>query len=210
MKAIPTRYSNINFRSRLEAKWAAFFDKLRWPWEYEPMDFDGWIPDFLLGENRDILVEVKPFTTEQEFWESGTVAQIRASGFDRQKYHLLLLGVAPKFRDGRGRGISSIDMGWMYGKAMPFIRSWEEIRDSGVLSMEDRWYVATIGYIKASQKIDMYSPPAASLGGTIYPLSDDKKCVVDVEDTLTDDSRREIIAALWHEAVSNTQWQPVA
>jgi len=26
--AIPTRYNGVNFRSRLEAKWAAFFDLL--------------------------------------------------------------------------------------------------------------------------------------------------------------------------------------
>jgi hypothetical protein len=31
-KAIPTRYRNTNFRSRLEAKWAAFFDIVGWRW----------------------------------------------------------------------------------------------------------------------------------------------------------------------------------
>lgn len=39
--AIPTKYNGINFRSRLEAKWAAFFDLLEWNWEYEPCDFNG-------------------------------------------------------------------------------------------------------------------------------------------------------------------------
>jgi hypothetical protein len=58
MKAIPTIYNGVQFRSRLEAKWAAFFDLLGWPWQYEPFDLDGWIPDFLLG--ADILIEVKP------------------------------------------------------------------------------------------------------------------------------------------------------
>jgi hypothetical protein len=31
-----TRYNGVNFRSRLEAKWAAFFDLAGWSWEYQP------------------------------------------------------------------------------------------------------------------------------------------------------------------------------
>ncbi len=46
--AIETRYNGINFRSRLEAKWAAMFDLLKWGWTYEPTDFNGWIPDFAI------------------------------------------------------------------------------------------------------------------------------------------------------------------
>ena len=34
----PTNYKGINFRSRLEVKWAMFFDKLNWQWEYEPFE----------------------------------------------------------------------------------------------------------------------------------------------------------------------------
>ena len=60
IKAIPTEYNDVQFRSRLEAKWAAFFDLLEWEWEYEPCDFDGWIPDFLLKLDSPIFVEVKP------------------------------------------------------------------------------------------------------------------------------------------------------
>jgi hypothetical protein len=61
IKAIPTKYNGTQFRSRLEARWAAFFDLLGWPWEYEPFDCDGWIPDFaLFGAEQQMLVEVKP------------------------------------------------------------------------------------------------------------------------------------------------------
>ena len=45
--AIPTMYRGIRMRSRLEAKWAYFMDGLGWKWEYEPIDLNGWIPDFL-------------------------------------------------------------------------------------------------------------------------------------------------------------------
>jgi len=58
--AIETRYNGINFRSRLEAKWAAMFDLLKWGWTYEPTDFNGWIPDFAIHGERIIYVEVKP------------------------------------------------------------------------------------------------------------------------------------------------------
>ena len=43
---IPTMYDGYRFRSRLEARWAAFFDLAGWEWKYEPIDLDGWIPDF--------------------------------------------------------------------------------------------------------------------------------------------------------------------
>jgi hypothetical protein len=60
--AIPTEYAGIRFRSRLEATWAAFFDLMQWPWEYEPFDLAGYIPDFVLtlgkGRQRPV-VEVK-------------------------------------------------------------------------------------------------------------------------------------------------------
>ena len=60
---IPTRYGLRNFRSRLEARWAAFFDRCQWPWEYEPIDLQGYIPDFVLLFRPPILVEVKPECT---------------------------------------------------------------------------------------------------------------------------------------------------
>lgn len=57
--AIPTRYCGSLFRSRLEARWAAMFDLLGWQWEYEPIDLDGYIPDFIINDGMR-LVEVKP------------------------------------------------------------------------------------------------------------------------------------------------------
>lgn len=63
---IPTKYKGINFRSRLEATWAVFFDLLEWPWEYEPFDLEGWIPDFVLKGKFPVLIEVKPVLTHDE------------------------------------------------------------------------------------------------------------------------------------------------
>lgn len=67
MKAIKTGYKGIVFRSRTEAKWAVFFDKVGFIWEYEPEGFtlsDGrwYLPDFKVKtpQGKDIWYEVKP------------------------------------------------------------------------------------------------------------------------------------------------------
>jgi hypothetical protein len=58
---IATRFKGVKFRSRREARWASVFSALRWRWEYEPLDLNGYIPDFiLLFEAGPVLVEVKP------------------------------------------------------------------------------------------------------------------------------------------------------
>lgn len=69
---IPTMYSGIRFRSRLEARWAAFFSILGWKWEYEPFDLNGWIPDFALHGRETVLVEVKPIV-----WGSDSATEER-------------------------------------------------------------------------------------------------------------------------------------
>lgn len=83
--AIPTRYAGVQFRSRLEAKWAAFFDLHGWPWEYEPFDLNGYIPDFLLQFKKPMIVEVKPFVGSPFDWETpehdAVLEKIRASGW---------------------------------------------------------------------------------------------------------------------------------
>ncbi len=38
-RAIETRYAGCHFRSRLEARWAVFFDHLGVEWQYEPQGF---------------------------------------------------------------------------------------------------------------------------------------------------------------------------
>ena len=53
IKAIETVYKGYHFRSRLEARWAVFFDALGLEWEYEPEGFDlgdgiYYLPDFLI------------------------------------------------------------------------------------------------------------------------------------------------------------------
>ena len=63
IKPIETNYKGCRFRSRLEARWAVFFDNLGIEWEYEPEGFelpDGtrYLPDFYLPKEM-AYVEVK-------------------------------------------------------------------------------------------------------------------------------------------------------
>lgn len=66
IKAIETRYKGYRFRSRLEARWAVFFDTLGVKWEYEKEGYDlgklGWyLPDFWLPRPEwGLWVEIKP------------------------------------------------------------------------------------------------------------------------------------------------------
>lgn len=47
MKALPTVYKGVQYRSMLEARYAAWFDLMRIPVLYEPEAFAGYIPDFM-------------------------------------------------------------------------------------------------------------------------------------------------------------------
>lgn len=91
--AIATAYRNFEFRSRLEAKYAIFFDACGWKWSYEPFDLPGWIPDFSIGY-LPTLVEVKPFFHEGDFDEAKR--KIVASGYTGD---VVLLGADPTWRN---------------------------------------------------------------------------------------------------------------
>jgi len=69
LRAIPTTYHGIEFRSKLEAKYAQAFDRLGIVWEYEGHGFrfdDGtcYCPDFYMPE-IDTYFEVKGVLDEE-------------------------------------------------------------------------------------------------------------------------------------------------
>jgi hypothetical protein len=67
LNAIQTSYKGYKFRSRLEARWAVFFDSLDFKWEYEPEGFhlpngEMYLPDFRVTSPQGMIAwyEVKP------------------------------------------------------------------------------------------------------------------------------------------------------
>lgn len=60
---IDTKYKGYFFRSRLEARWAVFFDCLGWNWLYEHEGFKlpsgAYLPDFFFPDIK-VYAEVKP------------------------------------------------------------------------------------------------------------------------------------------------------
>lgn len=63
LRAIDTEYKGYLFRSRLEARWAVFFDAMQAVWQYESEGYelgDGlrYLPDFVVNGNT--FVEIKP------------------------------------------------------------------------------------------------------------------------------------------------------
>lgn len=85
-RGIPTLYSGVRFRSRLEARYAAWFDEVDVGWEYEPAldqadqgGLSGWLPDFALTlASGLVLAECKPALKTDDFLPA--MAKAEASG----------------------------------------------------------------------------------------------------------------------------------
>lgn len=128
--AIPTVYKGVQFRSRLEAKWACFFDLCGWEWAYEPVDLPGYIPDFhifrkefVIGEGHKtvrtgpVMVEVKPLDAYDavvgEKMLSACNARFQSGTHDRPGA-LLVLGNGPFLASRRYMGLGwAIDGGFV-------------------------------------------------------------------------------------------------
>lgn len=87
MKAIETVYKGHRFRSRLEARWAVFFDTLGIAYEYEKEGFDlegvYYLPDFWLPREK-IWVEIKgDEPNDEEKQKAQLLSQMVFDGEDR-------------------------------------------------------------------------------------------------------------------------------
>lgn len=100
---IPTFYAGVTFRSRLEARWAVFFDVLDVPWRYEPEGFQcpsGWyLPDFWLPHHK-IWLEIKGAESEAEIDPT-----------DLNRWHEFAAAALPQLHDPLGH-ISPLPVEW--------------------------------------------------------------------------------------------------
>jgi hypothetical protein len=84
IRAIETRYAGHRFRSRLEARWAIFFDTLEMLWEYEPQGYvlngTPYLPDFKLHlpDGRTVFAEVKDAEVSEHHGEHVDLCRVLA------------------------------------------------------------------------------------------------------------------------------------
>ena len=78
IRALPTWYGGICFRSKLEASWAKYLDSIGVKWIYEPQGYElssgAWyLPDFYLPE-ADAYLEVKGQLDDESFQKGSCFA----------------------------------------------------------------------------------------------------------------------------------------
>lgn len=132
IKAIETAYKGYRFRSRLEARWAVYFDVAGIQWEYEKEGYNLpgmglYLPDFWLS-GLSLWCEVKPgeFTTTER-------DKCRALELITKRDCIMLEGI-PQARyyytpEGHAFGLwpykdyiwSSQILGWGMGREEPFL-----------------------------------------------------------------------------------------
>lgn len=144
---IPTLHNGRQMRSRLEARWAAFFDLAGWRYEYEPFDLNGWIPDFLIMGAKPVLVEIKPV-----YGFPKEVAEKIQNSVVPREYEVLIVGCTIP-ADIMGSGDGSPDnhpcLGWIAERNYdgPSDFYW----DDAVLGW---WNLLQIGFCHASGGYD--------------------------------------------------------
>lgn len=98
IRAIETRYKGYRFRSRLEARWAVFFDTLGLTWEYEKEGFeiDGvrYLPDFWL-----------PDVSLRGYEPHGCWLEIKGARQEGEDYKALVFGLEDEQEKRQGRNI---------------------------------------------------------------------------------------------------------
>ena len=107
IKAIETEYNGYRFRSRLEARWAVFFDAAGIKCEYEPEGFEikvnseemyRYLPDFYLPD-FDLWVEVKPSKSKLLDEEKKLCAFLKYDTQIAKSNGLIILGQIPNYNE---------------------------------------------------------------------------------------------------------------
>lgn len=89
IQPIETRYAGCRFRSRLEARWAVFFDHLDIRWQYEPEGFIVPVPGG----------EATPYLPDFHLPDCGTWIEVK--GVEEDLDHQLMTGAALHLPDAR-------------------------------------------------------------------------------------------------------------
>ncbi len=152
IKAIETLYKGYRFRSRLEARWAVFFDALGAKWEYEKEGFElgkegRYLPDFWLP-GLGVFAEVKPREFTKGEWDkcaSLSEACLILDGIPEHRgFWITLSNDCP---DAKDRYIEYIS---------------RDTSSSSVIVLSESFRKGTLWYLFGSD-IDMYDCPKSAI-----------------------------------------------
>ncbi len=195
--SITTFYKGVSFRSRLEATWAAFFDLMRWQWEYEPIDFKGWIPDFAIYGESIIYAEVKPYIRLHEY----NLEQYEKSYCRKE---ILLLGQTTPLPSIESDNNNWPMLGWLLDRAM--------IIDVGGVEHQDDcgWEEAAFGIWAGTNKKG--KNPQDSMIGFCHTTGSFYDRITGHYDggsfgSASDKEIRKIVEFYWAQAKNETQWR---
>lgn len=146
-RAIETEYRGYKFRSRLEARWAVFFDRMRYDWTYEPEGFElpsgRYLPDFFIKDFK-VYIEIKPKKPEGR--DLVVLEEMSAAGMNI----MLFYGDDPgavfsqwKWPDQKGQSKDPREWSW------PREGKMEGIRLPSKLTSNTAFFICTFGYNQA-------------------------------------------------------------
>lgn len=114
-------YNGLQFRTRLEARWAAFFDLAGWEWHVNPVAVDDWAPDF--------RVTFPCRHSECAGTHTLLVAIVPSSNIDDIKSHPCLENAYGVCAAYKGLNVA-VDAGAVFGTS-PKVSQWEFVHGSG-------------------------------------------------------------------------------
>jgi len=186
--AIPTHYAGLQFRSRLEARWACFFDQLGIRWDYEPIDLPGMIPDFVLPD-LGFMLEVKPTYDVSEL------------ALRREDLHRRALPWIMEEREAALRALDADDS--LHVSFTDAVLADIDLIKHGFDSVDGR-RVAVVGS-------DLFTDPAddsCSLDGRLYVVTDNGRYALAPFDYDFPHAKSADVLLAWRRAQNATQWRP--
>jgi hypothetical protein len=203
IKAIPTTYAGVQFRSRLEARWAAFFDICGWAWDYEPFDLDGWAPDFMLKGAQKSLVEVKTIEfcgPEKQLYRQALAGADKAFDISMPRAN----GAPPQYETmvvGNGPFKSEQSQQWSLGVITSPKKAWDEIEaEIFAEHANDATFGSDIADLYAGKSVKFdYAARWGSYRYRIGGLHDGDKHLTPIADDTP--------LSMWREAGNIVQWR---
>lgn len=180
MKAIETVYNGYKFRSRLEARWAVFFDAIGAEWEYEPEGFvlsdsTKYLPDFLLHNvqgrgTSEIYVEIKGVLSDEDLHKISLFSYGNGNGglYGEAENPIIIFGKIPEEK-------------WysdLYVNGKLFDKAHYKID----YSKDNNWYFYNLRFSEGDDYLT--EPKAKKGGGLVLDYPDNPYDFVDMDRTL--------------------------